>query len=116
MLSIGVSANTVQSTFNKHSILPADLKVRVLKYVTEHCRDIVSDYGLSEVKTEIEFKMPDRGMTDTYFKTVLNSRYYSDGMHPANVFISVETVEYDSPAYGKDYDIVSVHDDNQRCN
>lgn len=68
-------ANTVETVFKNDTLLPPELKARVLAAVEEQCAHVLTAYGLRELHTDA---------TPTSFVTTFQSHHYdSDGYHPA---------------------------------
>lgn len=94
VLSLSSFANTTESVFKKDSQVPQDLQVRILETLKVKCANLLINYGLTEVSTNVRVDKVDQGITDVYFTTEFSSRYYFDGMHPSYADITVESVQY----------------------
>ena len=88
-----VFANTVESVFQEHTLLPAEIKQKMIQYITSKCPQDVSAYGLSEVSTRIIDQAELDVEVETAYETIFTSRYYFDGMHPSTQEIKVTTLQ-----------------------
>jgi len=89
-LQQSVFANTVESVYNKDSVLPLTLQQMVIDALQVKCPQAISQYGLHEIQTELrsgEFE----GSPYAFYTTSFDSRYYFDGMHPSYTRITVYT-------------------------
>lgn len=87
-LSVSVLAqNHVDAVFKKDSPMPPDLQERVLKVISERCKNSsAGQLALRENKTQVTVKYVDQipGDMDFYFKTVFSSYYDTDSGPPMN--------------------------------
>ncbi len=94
-LSIAAQGNTINTVFKNESQVPVELQKQILDFVNIRCGNLVSNYGLHELKTTIrEYNRVDQGMVDAYFTTTLTSEYYFDKMHPSTTNITIESERY----------------------
>lgn len=108
LLSVSLAqANTVESSFQIHSELPSELRVKVLETIKSQCGNLISAYGLREIRTDVRVDRVDQGIRDYYYETTLSSRYYFDGMHPTYTTITVESAHYDV-INGEPFAVISV--------
>lgn len=92
------SANTVETTYLKNSVLPSKLQQMIIDAVQTKCGNATSQYGLREINTD--FTVGDfNGEPYTFFTTEFDSRYYSDGMHPTYTRITVYSELRGNAAY-----------------
>jgi hypothetical protein len=89
-----VSANTVETVFQKDSELPVILQTQIIKQMT---KDIpcLEAYSMSEVKTEVKIDRIDQGITDYYYTTTINFTYFWDRYHPSHGTITVKSEQID---------------------
>ena len=85
-------ANTVESAYLQNSILPQELKGMILDALQAKCPEAISPYGLSEVETVVR-SGDFQGKPYRFYTTNFRSRYYSDGMHPATLNITVYSAD-----------------------
>lgn len=93
-LSMQAQANNSDSVFKKDSELPRNLQERVLAAVQSKCANLIMNYGLSEIATEVRIERIDQGVIDRFYTTTFFSRYLFDGTHPTTTYITVESAEY----------------------
>lgn len=93
MLTIGLStfANTTESVYKKDSVLPSELKEKVIQFITEKCAQDISAYGLNEVETVVTSQSDPDVESQTNYETIFTSRYYFDGVHPSTQQIKITT-------------------------
>lgn len=85
-------ANTAVSTYVAKTVLPLSLQVQILKELKARCPEAISEFGLTEVETELKTgSFEKRGYR--FYTTTFRSHYYSDGMHPAWTRITVYSEE-----------------------
>ena len=112
--SMTSQANTLETVFKKETSIPKELQEKIFESLKTRCSDIISAYGLREMKTEVRIDRVDQGITDRYYTTVFTSRYYFDGYHPTTTRIEVKSVEY-SPQYDDNFSVLEVNGENG-CN
>ncbi len=92
LVSLVASANTLESVYQKNSILPVGLQKEILIGLSEKCPQGISNFGLKEIRTTAQ-KSQMNGQDVIFYTTAFESRYYFDGMHPSTTNIEVQSRE-----------------------
>jgi hypothetical protein len=117
VMAVSAQANTVQTVYRPDTILPAQLRIDILKYVESHCGDYVTPYGLNELETKVTQSNDVPGYSETRYVTKFSSMNYAlDPYHPdwadIMVYSSVIIEDQVGPLYL--VDVATAND--WRCN
>lgn len=93
LVSLTVSANTVQSVFLQNSQLDSELKQEVIDAIAKEY-PCLNPYGLKEIETIVKIVQVDQGIRDYYYTSAFTGVMTYD-YHPSTQNIVVESVHFD---------------------
>lgn len=104
-------ANTIETVFSPECPLSKALRSEILRQLKNKCPNGISDYGLHEQQSIIEYRSLERGHALDYFRTVISSRYYPYDQEAEVQTIVIESREITALNHPAALEILSIDGD-----